>query len=98
MEMECKYSNLRSKTIFDFTRDENILKKVFPECIYLDYEENPKDFIENTNEWLDARAIVSVMVTFSKITASNGLYTALKKEFRDDYPSMFDTRKGVLIN
>ena len=68
------------------------------EGIYLDYEENPQEFIDNCKEWLEPRAIVRNMVTFSKITESNGLYEALKKEFEDDYRPMFDTRKGVLVN
>ena len=96
--MECKYGNLRSKTIFDFTRDENILKKVFSEGTFLDYEENPKEFVENCFEWLEPMSIVGYMVDYSKKYQNNGLYEALKKEFKDDYRSMFDTRKGVLIN
>jgi len=95
--MECKYSNLRSKTIFDFTRDENILKKVLPEGIFWDYKENPSETIEESRDW-NPIAIVCDLIEYSKIVESNGLYDALKKEFRDDYPSMFDTRKGVLID
>ena len=96
--MECKYGNLRSKTIFDFTRDESILKKVFPEGIYMDYEENPQEFIDNCKEWFELRAIVGDLIEYSKITDSNGLYEALKEEFEDDFRSKFDTRKGVLVN
>ena len=96
--MKGKYNNLRSKTIFDFTRDESILKEVLSEGTFLDYEENPKEFVENCFEWLEPMSIVGYMVDYSKNYQNNGLYTALKKEFRDDYPSMFNTRKGVLVN
>ena len=95
--MECKYSNLRSKTIFDFTRDENILKKVLPEGIFLDYKENPSETIEECRDW-EPIAIVGDLVDYSKITENNELYEALKKEFEDDYRPMFDTRKGILID
>jgi len=98
MEMESKYGNLRSKTIFDFTRDENILKEVLSEGTFLDYEENPKEFVENCFEWLTPMSIVGYMVDYSKNYQNNGLYEALKKEFEDDYRPMFDTRKGVLID
>jgi len=83
------YSNLREKTIFDFTKDEKILKEVFPEGIFEVYMENPDEFIKNCKNWLQPRAIVLDIIEFSNVTNNKILYNALKKEFNEQYPNDF---------
>ena len=84
-----EYTNLRDKTIFDFTRDEKILKEVLGEGIFENYLKNPKAFIDNTKEWLQKHAIFGDILEFSKITDNKELYNALKAEFQEHYPNHF---------
>jgi hypothetical protein len=83
-----KYSNLRNKTVFDFTRDEKILKEVLSEGDYIDFIEDTETTIKESIEWnLPVR--VSDLVCFSKITDNNELYQALKDEFFKDFRNEF---------
>jgi hypothetical protein len=84
-----EYTDLRNKTIFDFTTDEGILKEVLSEGIFEDYLENPKVFIDNIKEWLQTHLIFQHILNFSKITDNKELYNALKTEFKNDYPNHF---------
>jgi len=83
------YSNLRNKTIFDFTKDDKILEKVFSEGIYMDYLENQEEFIKNFKECLQPRAIVRHIIIFSRLIINDKLYNSLKNEFEDMYPNDF---------
>jgi len=87
--MGTKYDNLRSKTIFDFTRDEKILKDVFSESAFNEYRENKNEFIENYKNWINDRAIVNSLVMYSELIKNKKLYTSLKNEFEDEFPSIF---------
>ena len=96
MEMESKYCNLRSKTIFDFTRDENILKEVLSEGTFWDFKENPTEAIEDSKHFLPI-SNVNMLIEYSKVISDRNLFIALKKEYEDDLPMLFDNRKGVLM-
>jgi hypothetical protein len=42
--------NFKNKTIFDFTRNKRILKKVLAEDTYFDYIENPEETIKESKK------------------------------------------------
>ena len=94
--MECKYSNLRSKTIFDFTRDESVLKEVLSEGTFWDYKKNPTETIEDSKHFLPV-SNVNMLIEYSKVVSDSNLFISLKKEYEDDLPMLFDNRKGVLM-
>jgi tRNA U34 5-carboxymethylaminomethyl modifying enzyme MnmG/GidA len=83
-----EYTNLKDKTIFDFTRDKKILKKILTEGSYLDYIENPDETIEESKDWQE-RYKIGVLVDFAKITKNKELYNALKREFGEIYYNKF---------
>jgi len=87
--MGTKYDNLRSKTIFDFTRDEKILKEILSEYSFEEYMENPELTIEESNDWNEIVRI-GQLVEFSKMTNDNKLYDMLKNELDDEFPILFD--------
>jgi hypothetical protein len=82
------YNDLKNKTIFNFTKDEKILKKIFPEDLFEEFLENPDKIIEESKEWQDS-AKLSDIVEFAKITDNTELYFVLEKNFRDLYPIYF---------
>ncbi|MDR3245056.1 MAG: hypothetical protein LBT50_01325 [Prevotellaceae bacterium] len=82
------YGNLRNKTVFDFTRDEKILKKVLSETRFEDYMENPDETIKEYKDF-QISSKCEAMVEFSKIINDNKLYTALEREFKNEYSLLF---------
>jgi len=91
--MDKKYDNLRSKTIFDFTRDETIIGRIFEwdEDWMSKYRENPELFIKKT--YIDEsfeRAIIRHMVLLACITDNKEFFEALKKEFQSENYMLFD--------
>ena len=99
--MDKKYDNLRSKTIFDFTRDEKIIGRIFgwdeewdeewDEDWMSKYKENPELFVNKTyiNESFE-RAIIWHMVLLACITDNKEFFEALKKEFQSENYMLFD--------
>jgi isopenicillin N synthase-like dioxygenase len=83
-----KYDNLRTKTIFDFTRDEKILKKVLSEESFEEYMENPDEKIEESKDWQE-RSKIGYIIEFAEITKNTALYESLKREFGEIYPNFF---------
>jgi len=89
--MEAKYENLRSKMIFDFTRNEKILKEILDETDFSDYMGNPKEFIEN--EYIEGFTEFSKifdLVLYSSLVQDKMMYNLLKEEFLNDYPEAFE--------
>ena len=98
MELQIsKYSNLRGKTIFDFTGDSEILKEILGEGDYLDFMENPKEAIEESKHYTQF-ANVGMLVDYANLISDDKLYNALKKEFEDDYPQMFNEDNSIIID
>jgi hypothetical protein len=83
-----EYTDLKNKTIFDFTRDKKILKKILFEEDYLLYKKNPEEIIEESKEWQEMYRIGN-LVSFAKIIKNKELYDALKREFGEIYYNMF---------
>jgi hypothetical protein len=86
--MKEDYSNLRGKTVFDFTRDKDILKDILTETDFEEYLENKEELIEESKDWTEmarARCIIS----FAKITANAKMYEMLEHEFKEEYPQFF---------
>jgi len=82
------YSNLREKTIFDFTNDEKILKIILGDYYFEEYLENKNQIISESKDWnLNAR--VSHLIEYSKISENNKLYESLKNEFDVQFPNEF---------
>jgi hypothetical protein len=90
-----KYTNLREKTIFDFTRDNSILKEIL--YGYEEYVEDPETAIEES-KYFQPIANVRMILEFAEITNNKTLYRALRDEFEDEYPQYFYEEKGILIN
>ena len=88
--MDKKYENLRSKTIFDFTNDEKVLKKVFEEMFFDDYRKNPVEFVNDYIESWTEYAKMFDIVLYSAHTNNKELYDLMKSEFFDEYPKLFD--------
>jgi hypothetical protein len=86
--MKEDYSNLRNKTVFDFTRDKDILKEVLGESVFEGYIENPEEFIEESKDWLEMSRVLHI-VNFSEITDNKKLHKALEAELKEEYPQLF---------
>ena len=86
--MDKKYDNLRSKTIFDFTRDEKILKEILSESDFLDFKENQNELIKESKEWTEFSRI-SDIIYYSNIIKNDELYDSIKIDFEDKYPCLF---------
>jgi len=90
--MDKKYDNLRSKTIFDFMRDEKIIDEIFEHNEWIGkYRENPELFVKKT--YIDEsfeRARIAHMVTLACITDNKEFFEALKKEFQSENYMLFD--------
>jgi hypothetical protein len=82
------YTDLKNKTIFDFTRDKKLLKKILPESIYFDYIENPEKTVEESKKCPEDVSIACI-VEFAEITNNSKLYKELKRQFRNKYPICF---------
>ncbi|MDR2408424.1 MAG: hypothetical protein LBE13_09990 [Bacteroidales bacterium] len=82
------YNDLEHKTIFDFTRNKKLLKKILIKETYLDYIENPEKTVEESKKWPED-ANVRYIVDFARITNNSELYKELKRQFRDKYPIYF---------
>jgi hypothetical protein len=86
--MKQDYSDLRNKVVFDFTRDEKILKEVLSEWEFEEYLENPEEAIKESRDFIEMHRVES-MVQFAEITKNTKLSKKLKREFGDEYPQCF---------
>jgi len=80
--MKQKYTDLRNKTVFDFTRDEKILKKVLSESAFEEYLENPAEMVEESKVYQKLWRFVGIL-DYAQTTNNTELFNALKEEFTE---------------
>lgn len=83
-----KITNLKNKSIFDFTTDKKLLKKILSEGDYYDLIKDPETTIAESAEWLLSYRIDRI-VDFAKLTNNQELYQVLQTEFQDEFPNTF---------
>ena len=96
--MDKKYDNLRSKTIFDFTRDEKIIGKILDVYDYPEYKKNPDEFINFYINTFILNAIIEDIIKLSYLTNDDALYEALKKEYESDRHFLFNFEEEGFIS
>jgi hypothetical protein len=80
--MKQKYTDLRNKTVFDFTRDEKILKEVLSESAFEEYLENPEEMVEESKVYQKLWRFVGIL-DYAQTTNNTELFNALKEEFTE---------------
>ena len=95
--MDSKYSNLRGKTIFDFTGDSDVLKEILEDDDYSDFVESPREAIEESIHYTQIANVIMIS-KYAELKSDEKLISALKEEFEEDFPGIFNEDNSIIVN